>query len=216
MSYSHKVIEANNLAVAMIKNRHYHKAISSLKTALKAHQQESNSSTNNYIDHSSIDKCVMQSSHLAKNMLLGDNNEYMHSQGIFIPFKNKLLPQYIPSVLIFNLALAHHLSSKIKSKSHRVSDLKKAAKLYQLAYNANEEFCESNILFTLATVNNLGLIQKELNDKEASQQCFDHLLSVVMFLVDSKRSLDMESDHIDGFLRNVAFANGDICPAAAA
>lgn len=216
-----RVIEKNNAAVAMMKSGDYDNAISSFVSALKKnqlHQGRPNQATHKRCLeplHTSLDKCIVQSQGRVSFPEEQENNEhYMHRQGIFIPFN--LDSKCIPSVLIFNLALAHQLSTKDSDK--RLDCLKKAKKLYELAYNCQGTHeateLDSSMLFIMATVNNLGLIHNELNDHETSRKCFDHLLSVAMFLVDSKTT--QHTDHIDAFLRNVTIANSDNCPAAAA
>jgi hypothetical protein len=65
--------------------------------------------------------------------------------------------------------------------------------------------------FTMVTVNHLGCAQQILGNKEKSESCFDHLLSILMILIDS-RSVDPTS--MKTFFCNI-FGNGTEAAAAA-
>ena len=98
------------------------------------------------------------------------------------------------TIIIFNLALAFHLSalgittatsSSSSSNCHNnnknkaLARLTKALKLYELALTLQEqEKIQGNALFTLATVNNMGVIQRSIgeSDKQA-RDYFEFLLS---------------------------------------
>ena len=212
---TNQIIEQNNIAVAVMKTGNYSRAVSVFSAALKAHQQQLSMvllGTNDSSDgasESSIDNCILESKRYYAFEVEG-NEQYMYSQGIFLlpDVKSKC----IPSVIIFNLALAYNLFAlQSTQRSHL---LEKSIRLYELAYNSQREASAANALFTLATLNNLGLIHKALGQSEMSSQCFDHLLSVVMFLVDSKTCHHL--DYIDGFLRNITMAGSKVFPAAAA
>lgn len=87
------------------------------------------------------------------------------------------------TIIIFNLALAFHLSTITKSpqSSHKnkLARLTKALKLYELALSLQEqEQIKGNVFFTLATVNNMGVIQRSIgeSDKQA-RDYFEFVLS---------------------------------------
>ena len=141
-----------------------------------------------------------------------DNNEqYMYSHGIVIP--SNLDSRCIPSVILFNLALSHHLAAAARPSHQKRFLLEKAVRLYVLAYTFQSKLGCSNVLFTLATSNNLGLIHTELEHSDMSKQCFDHLLSVLMLVVDSQNGNRV--GHLDGFVQNVVSLSSKDCPAAA-
>ena len=209
------LIEQNNIAVAVMKTGDYNRAISILYATLKAHRQSItlcemiNNDASAGADESNIDKCILESK---RNYAFEEegNEQYMHSQGIFL--LPKLNSKFIPLAIIFNLALAYNLSAPQSTQKRQL--LEKATTLYELAYNSVREASAANALFTLATLNNLGLIHKELGQSEKSSKCFDNLLCLVMFLVDSK--ICHHLDYIDAFLRNITIASSKAFPAAAA
>jgi tetratricopeptide (TPR) repeat protein len=118
-------------------------------------------------------------------------------------------------MILYNLALTHHLSALSRNDTQK--RLQKALKLYELAYTIQmTEDIQLTVLQTMAIVNNLGLIHTALEDEEKARQCFQHLLSSIMFLNDCG---DRDSvEHMDGFIANVMplVLMGSSAPAAAA
>lgn len=127
--------------------------------------------------------------------------------------------------LLYNLALAHHLSAldiqeqeNGNKTSASLKRLQKAVALYELAYTIQmTEGIQLSILLTMAIVNNLGQIHTALGSAEKSNQCFQHLLSTIMFVNDTGEHDVVQQ--MDGFLSNVIpliFPTNDqrIAPAA--
>jgi tetratricopeptide (TPR) repeat protein len=115
-------------------------------------------------------------------------------------------PMFIYVVIIFNLALAHQLSAMERhdvSESASLLLLSKAAQLYELVFNLQQEdeCMENNALFSMATINNLALVYKSLDDSENAEKCFRYLLSILMLFV----GCDGEQiSGFEGFFRNTA------------
>ena len=103
-------------------------------------------------------------------------------------------------IQLYNLALTHHLCAL--SRPNPEPFLRKALSLYELAYTIHvSEDVELTILQSMAIVNNLGQLHSKLNDFEKSQQCFENLLTTLMFVKDCG---EQDSQHmLDGFLSNV-------------
>lgn len=103
-------------------------------------------------------------------------------------------------IQLYNLALSHHLCAL--SKTNPEPFLRKALALYELAYTIHvSEDIELTILQSMAIVNNLGHLHKELDDLDKSRQCFENLLTTLMFVKDCG---EQDSNHmLDGFLSNV-------------
>jgi tetratricopeptide (TPR) repeat protein len=118
-------------------------------------------------------------------------------------------------MLLYNLALTHHLSSLSGNNTQKC--LQKALKLYELAYTIQTtEDIQLTVLQTMAIANNLGQIHAALEDEEKSRQCFQHLLSSIMFMNDCGERDQVEQ--MDGFIANVMplILMGSSAPAAAA
>jgi tetratricopeptide (TPR) repeat protein len=112
---------------------------------------------------------------------------------------------------VFNLALAHHLRAmELKDDDaavqHKQIQLKRAVLLYELAYKLEMEGISGSgpsAVFVMATLNNLGQIHKILRERDTACQCFQSLLSTLMFAVDTGGVLPVSD--LDGFFRNIAF-----------
>ena len=102
-------------------------------------------------------------------------------------------------MLLYNLALIHHLHGLESSESAR---LHKATALYELAYSVqiNEDLSVST-LHTIAIVNNLGQIHEQLGEMARSHQYFRHVLTALMY---AQNTGDKEvALHQVGFVTNV-------------
>jgi hypothetical protein len=104
-------------------------------------------------------------------------------------------------MLIFNLALAHHLYAIEETFSRPMID--KSTRLYECAYSLlRQHNFEANVLFVLATVNNLGQAHKSLDQSEKATKCFQHLLSTLMFLVEC--DVGEKTPSFEGFFRSTS------------
>merc|ERR1712007_80943 len=108
---------------------------------------------------------------------------------------------------MYNLALTLHLQALSLANSDL--DVKKAKKLflrarklYELAFEMHlDESCDVSLLFTLALINNLGLVYNILGEKRRSQTCFKNMFSTMMYLVDTNESQAIKE--WDGLISNV-------------
>ena len=126
--------------------------------------------------------------------------------------KNKLRKS-LSLIALFNLAICNHRNG-ILHNMDRVC-LQKALQMYELAYAIQmQNGIDMTLTPTMIIMSNVGHIHKVLGNTSNSMQCFQHLLSTIMFLVEAG-----ERDHIfefDGFFENIlktVYANA---PAAAA
>ena len=109
-------------------------------------------------------------------------------------------------VVMFNLALAYQLLSceMIEQRSYYEyagftyhAYLKQALSLYELSNAVMEcENVESGPVFVMAITNNVGQCQSLLGNYEKAQQCFEHLLSIQVYLID-RNSLLCDADSSD-------------------
>lgn len=125
-------------------------------------------------------------------------------------------------IVMYNLALTLHLhalsistnvgmnqTTKKNDDRNTSVDRKKtqklfmrARKLYELAFEMHlDESCDVSLLFTLALINNLGLVYDVLGEKQRAQTCFKNMFSTMMYLMDSNESQSIKE--WDGLLSNV-------------
>lgn len=112
---------------------------------------------------------------------------------------DKLINKFVV-VIMYNLALSVHLSA-IQGHFDVIS-LKRARKLYELAFQMHlEESCDVTLLYSLALMNNLGLIYHSLGEEERSRTCFENMLATMMYLLESDEAKSIKQ--WDGLLSNV-------------
>jgi len=124
-------------------------------------------------------------------------------------------------IVMYNLALTLHMHAlsisntngnlrrSFKNDNNTGDDAKRAKKLflrsrklYELAFEMHlDESCDVNLLFTLALINNLGLVYDVLGQKQRSKTCFKNMFSTMMYLMDSNESHTVKE--WDGLLSNV-------------
>jgi hypothetical protein len=136
-----------------------------------------------------------------------ENRHFVFRDPIEIPFdvvptmeepSDKLVNKFVV-VIMYNLALAVHLSSL---QCQDFACLTRARKLYELAFQMHlEESCDVTLLFSLALMNNLGLIYHLLGEEERSKTCFKNMLATMMYLLESDEAKTIKQ--WDGLLSNV-------------
>ena len=103
-------------------------------------------------------------------------------------------------IQLYNLALCHHLCA-LRTEDGSRTKLLKALSLYELAYRLQrDEDVEATVLQQMAIVNNVGSIHSALQQVECSRQCFENLLSTIMFVKDCGEADSVQD--MDGFLSN--------------
>ncbi len=110
-------------------------------------------------------------------------------------------------MILFNLALVHHLKAieSMDDLERCKKLLDQSLKLYELTYQLHidsEESVGSSLRFAMIIANNLGQIHKLSGNNEKHQMCLQHLLSAIMYMVDSYGHR-LDSSDMDGFYRNI-------------
>jgi tetratricopeptide (TPR) repeat protein len=215
-SQQKNAIQQNNAAASLVSAGEYNTAIQEFSFALETFQQvmiEADDEIPQPVK-TNLNQCMVQSSltlaDCRKEACRVIDNDQQYQASVTVS-----------SVIIFNVALAHHLSALATSDKKRQSKkLRKATTLYEMAYDLQGRNAQlkNNVMFTMAAMNNLGVIYLQLEDCETSSKCFQCLLSTVMFLVDcGAAKVCCDEDDLDGFLRNVTnLVSGSSFPAAAA
>ncbi len=221
----HNAIQQNNAAASLIAAGEYNTAIQELSFALKVYKQVMTEVKNEITQpvKTSLDQCMVQSLAVAgcrKSCLVNDNDQYMYQHAVRIPVDIESTSQssaMVSSLIIFNSALAHHLSA-MASGNRQSPKLLRAAKLYELAFILQRDAqLDNNVLFTLAAFTNLGVVHHQLENKETATKCFQQVLSTIMLLVDCREAEARSGGELDGFLRNATnLVSASSCAAPAA
>jgi hypothetical protein len=111
---------------------------------------------------------------------------------------SKLVNKFVV-VIMYNLALSVHLSAM----SHNdMTSLVRAQRLYELAFQMHlEDSCDVTLLYSLALMNNLGLIYHLSGEEERSRTCFKNMLATMMYLLESDEAKTIKQ--WDGLFSNV-------------
>ncbi|CAB9515612.1 expressed unknown protein [Seminavis robusta] len=108
------------------------------------------------------------------------------------------------SSILFNLALSYHLAAMEHASSNEQKMkrlLQKALTFYKLAYTMMQDTKNNGVMETMAIANNLGHVQLTVGDSDKARQCYEHLLSTIMFVADTG---DRNSiPQFDGFFHSV-------------
>jgi hypothetical protein len=184
-----QVINLNNAAVSMMKAANYNNAIERLTDAIRVYQRLE------YAFCSNSKSCCPQESTINASMIIGlerqidlmevdCNDHFMYRQGSIIPANPN--PLYIPSIMIFNLALTRHLqATQVHIKEGcRQQIMTKSSQLYEIAFHRYLEVGGSRCgLLAIAATNNNALIYSEFGDRDNSQRCLELLHSAVAQLM---------------------------------
>jgi hypothetical protein len=108
----------------------------------------------------------------------------------------------ISVIIIFNMALSHHLRA-IQGRKVNQTRLRKALKLYELSFCMQMKG-ESPLSITqvLALANNCGQIYKQLNRQRKANKFFQHMLPTLMAIIESGDP--EEVDELEGFMWNAS------------
>eukprot|EP00980_Cylindrotheca_fusiformis_P018388 scaffold6052_cov118-Cylindrotheca_fusiformis.AAC.1 len=202
-------IRDNNTAVSMIEKGRYEQAIVLLSNATRSLMNEVEGMTANdeleEPEAPGLDQCMVDKS---VNGPQNEDHPFVYSNAIRVPscFETEQCKETItvPSIVVFNLALAHHLLAAVPNAAQRVN-LEKALRLYTLAFSLQKgEIVESNILFVLAIFSNSGVIWSCLNNPVESAKLFENVLSLLMVLNEMKDvHSPCEAMLLHGFYHNV-------------
>lgn len=193
-------IRQNTITLSYLKEKDYGQAVTSSLTAL-AHLRSSESlnrpqspTTKSSTDNL-VDQCMLLSPS-CKDEETDANQMFIYDQGILLP-QNTTDFAIITPALIFNAALSHHLAAHARGAF--AQDLQSAKRLYELAYGS--QTVALNTLFRFVVINNIAVIDRQLGNAEQSEFYIKQLMSVLMLLVDQKRSAELQQ--LRGFLVNV-------------
>jgi tetratricopeptide (TPR) repeat protein len=211
------VISLNNQGASLIDAGKALEAITILTSALMSSKQlilsRPSQDASVVLGHCLLDE--MMSKNVACVTKGSDTNSaFVHRRSIHVQ-EDKLRNVHsvvIAVAIVFNLALAHHLTGV--ENSYNPVLLQKAVKLYEHAVTLAQThgIGDDSVLFHLAIINNLGQLYKELKRNELAGKCFHQLLSMLMYLLDC--SEDGTSSY-EEFFSNVSHLIFPSCSVAA-
>jgi hypothetical protein len=146
-----------------------------------------------------------------------DSSPFIYRYPIRCPFQESQfencvlldLDVTLSAAIIFNLALAHHLYATERERSSEsdpslnVTMLEKSVRLYEFAHHllTRQQGLDLDIVFLMATINNLGHAHKALNaSSPKAQNCFQQLMSVLMLLTDGSEEERNNIAFLAGFM----------------
>jgi hypothetical protein len=148
----------------------------------------------------------------------GRNVGSIFSAPILLPTKKRptiMTPELVDTgccevlsyAVMYNLALAYHLRGMEEHGNSSLRDrcLSTSAALYEHAHQLLEthaEELELSILHEMAIASNLGHIYRFLGRDDRARLCFEHLLSMMLYVVDCGRDGNI-AGMMDGFFYNV-------------
>jgi tetratricopeptide (TPR) repeat protein len=88
-------------------------------------------------------------------------------------------------VIVFNLALSHHLGAMSNGDPLKREDLlRKSLRLYEVAHEIHgKEYCNQTHFEIIMVINNIAEIQREVRNESKAQKCYEQLLEMIMFLL---------------------------------
>lgn len=117
-------------------------------------------------------------------------------------------------VLVYNLALSYHLNA-LTTKTCKTT-LCKAMGYYAKAHGLQpSNDTELSVLLSFAITNNIGHIHGYLGNIPKAQQCFQHLLNILMWTIEC-HGRNILPPQLDGLLRNIQMFIYPNCNAPAA
>ena len=109
------------------------------------------------------------------------------------------------AAVLFNLALSYHLAATMhmyQDEEKQKKLLQKALTFYKLAYTMMQDTGNDGLTETMAIANNLGHVQLIVGDTAKARQCYEHLLSTIMFITHAGGDRNA-IQHFDGFFQSV-------------
>ena len=205
------LIQLNNTAVCQIKRQKYLKAISTLtkglklsKTVLSREDEKRRESS----DFTTSFRCKFRRSGTSSFLPTIQNEQgsiFKDPIHVTSPKLDEELEtcELLCYAMLYNLALAHHLrASAADNNEFRTECLHNALTLYESAYHVlRNQKLQLPLFHSMAIASNLGHIHHALGNKTNAHICYQHLLSTIIFVVDSGEGEKVK--HLDGFFRNV-------------
>ncbi|CAJ1953867.1 unnamed protein product [Cylindrotheca closterium] len=176
------VIYQNNATVALLRDQDASHAIVASSEALRCLRRCASTlhdvPANKSCTDSLLDQCMARS--VTDQSQAESGKPFIFDRGIQIPLTTTDTAA-ISAILIFNSALSHQLWAA-QNPADAPGYLTKARQLYELAYRMDD--VEHNVMFQIAIMNNMVVIERSFGNNAESERDFGHLLSMWMLLLD--------------------------------
>jgi hypothetical protein len=221
-------ISMNNLGASLIVIGNPKEAVTHLTNALSYSKSLTSQATVGYeeADQSSeprFDAWICQACTFGRSAA-DVTGSFVYSQPIIIPtddtpskFETNLL--MTTSAIVFNMAIAHHLSGIQQGNDPRL--LQKAVLCYEYSFNLSEVYRNKHtgscMYYTMAVLNNLGVCHRSLGQGELADKKFSILLTSLLYVQTSPQKSTM---NLKAFFGNVLYlalpSTRSVSPAPAA
>jgi tetratricopeptide (TPR) repeat protein len=212
------IIEMNNLAALLMENGLYKEALEVLDNILATQQEILRNDGQEALEHTSsaTDLPLFQDSvgHPPRKPLTPVLNFESNDEDFIYrsPIRATELPEEdggedfdefaMLVVIIFNMALSHHLRA-IQGRKVDQTRLRKALKLYELSFCMQMKGgSQLSVTQVLALANNCGQIYKQLDRQRKANKFFQHMLSTLMAMIEGGEA--EEVDELGGFMWNAS------------
>jgi hypothetical protein len=186
-------MEEDSPATRLDASRTFEKACFSEKTARRRGESYNADLNQDFVYHHPI--------------FITSESGYESETTIFVTFESDFENEAaLIVIMLFNMALSQHLTAVNLeyNDAKRPLLLRGAEKLYKLGYTmqVKEIDVQFSLTCTMAAINNLAQISKELNNELRSERLFKHLLRSLMIIIDSGAT--DEVDEMEGFMGNAS------------
>lgn len=150
------------------------------------------------------------------------NGDFIYTQPMRVPPKATNPSEISVAVAnTFNLAIAYHLASLYSAHTPAFQGnsqdqlLRQALRLYQYTFRLQRTQARSSQspFFFMACINNIGIVFDNLGERNQSEECFQHLLSLLMYMTSAGA---VESSRFEFFFTNTTRLTPDSCAVGAA
>ena len=205
-------IRHNNQGVALLEMGRHQGALAEFKiAALQLH-----SLTCELHQRQMFDESTFLSQSLSRHSWIPTDNAFVRSTAILLTPTDKPPTSCTTesATILINMALSYHLNSMIPNSLQDAT--RNAIELYRMA-NSLAARCTPDSLshqIILISLNNLGQLQHELGNFDASKAYFEDLSTYVVWLRGSSEA-SMVSDRHDFMINAMVLGSSNICAGAA-
>jgi tetratricopeptide (TPR) repeat protein len=205
------IMAFNNLGAQHIQTGDYQTATEYLSAALKLSKQQSNADCleeyNEVYHHSvttNIDTWMSQNYCCVSDSIDSSHGEFVYRDPILI-LSNASASSHdlaIPIVITFNLGLTYYLlGTTMDHTVDRLVLLRSSMRLYQYSFRLQRSLgrASRSPRYFMATINNAGIVYSNLGETRNADQCFQQLLTLLMYMNTKRFASNNNSATVSGY-----------------